>query len=133
MRTADVDESMLFVLYVADGYFGSRSCMRELFRAIHLGKPIFALEESDPLKGGISRKQVFEQLQKAFTMFDAWGMESLLEKWGCAPLTPPQIIGMMFGSQQPIEWSRLGAFRACAGLHTPETFEKPTEPYTTCR
>lgn len=53
-----IDASLVVVAYIADGYFSSVGCMRELMRAMWLRKPLVALVESDADRGGTALAEI---------------------------------------------------------------------------
>ena len=58
-----VDRSAVILIFISDGFFESKNCMRELLRAVHTGKSIITLLESDGSRGAVSRLQVSDQLR----------------------------------------------------------------------
>ena len=47
-----VEQSTTVLIFVSRGYFLSRNCMREVFAAVEMNKPIVLVHEEDPAKGG---------------------------------------------------------------------------------
>ena len=47
-----VEQSTTVLIFVSRGYFLSRNCMREVYAAVEMNKPIVLVHEEDPAKGG---------------------------------------------------------------------------------
>jgi len=108
------------LVYCSDGYFTSKNCMRELVATLAGQKPIIALMEPDPQKGGLSMEHIHELLLEA----DLFAVE----RWNFLPsdgLTEPStrewhgtiawpggetLRGSLFRNE-PIEWNRIGHFQ----------------------
>eukprot|EP00966_Prymnesium_polylepis_P187240 4340598-Prymnesium_polylepis.2 len=92
------------LIYCTDGYCGSKNCMIELRASVKMGKLVIPLVDPDASKGGLTKKQVHEQLVKA--------EESLFEKWGFSDTGPfaDELFEAIFRNE-PLEWNRIGAFQ----------------------
>ena len=73
-----VDASLCIVIFVSDGYFTSKNCMRELAQCVAKRKPLITVIEADPAKGGLSLAQAKQQLHEGDALRRGWGL----------PLTP---------------------------------------------
>ena len=96
------------VVYCSDGYFKSKNCMRELISATALEKLTIALVDPDASRGGLSSKEIREQLVEA---------EASYAKWDLIVSTTPSgeaLFEHLF-AYEPVEWNRIGHFRAAMG------------------
>ena len=76
-----VRSSQNVLIFCSEGYFSSVNCMRELLCAVFLGKPLITLVEPEARHGGLTRKQVLEQLELADTLyFTKWTDAVLAEE-----------------------------------------------------
>ena len=98
-----VDKSRLILIFVSDGYFTSPNCMRELLRAIFDKKPILTLVEPEARKGGLTREQVWQQLQAANAKYAGWGLADEMEAWGFPQPSVQQLFDTLFGAAEPVE------------------------------
>ena len=53
-----VGASMCFAIFLSKNYFKSKSCRRELATALHSGKPMIVVHESDVAKGGATLEEM---------------------------------------------------------------------------
>ena len=63
------------LIFISKGYFSSPNAMRELRKAVELGKPLIAVAECEPHLGALTRAQVHEQLVEAGTLFNRWALK----------------------------------------------------------
>ena len=77
--------------------------MRELVASTRKGKQMIALIDLDESRGGLTLRQIREQLLNAESHYEQWGFPS------DAPLSQ-ELYDHLF-SDEPIEWNRLGAFQ----------------------
>ena len=89
--------------------------MRELLRAALTNKPIVALVEADAKHGGMTRRQISEQLASAVHEYTRWGLTSEVQDWGHAIPSASQLWDALTGHLPMIEWIRIGVFRALPG------------------
>ena len=76
-----VDRSVVVLIFLSDGYFHSKNCVRELLRAVMLQKPLIVLGEAESFHGGLTLEQVTEQLDAAATRLEYWGLRDEMVKW----------------------------------------------------
>ena len=79
--------------------------MIELRACVKMGKLIIPLMDPDASKGGLTQRQVHEQLIKAET--------SLFKKWLFDDSGPSAeaLYHALFAKDDAIEWNRIGAFQ----------------------
>lgn len=86
------------LVFCSEGYFGSKNCMRELAHSVALNKPMTALVDFDPSRGGLGIKQIAGRLA------------------GCAHVRDDehsQQLYLTLFEREPIEWNRIGPFQDC--------------------
>ena len=145
MRSADKDDlkegagaeyvlkSNVVLVYCTERYFKSRPCAREIIYAVLLKKPLVAVLEPDPARGGLKRCAIEELLTKQrFTPHgkdDApadhswvakWKLEGEIVKWGFTKMPTSAEIAEALFQDEAIEWNRLTAFQAVSARRTAE-------------
>jgi hypothetical protein len=123
-----VDRCEATLVFCSDGYFFSPNCMRELMRALQLGKPIIALLEPDRKHGGLGSEQVRRQLWEAEGLYASWGLEAEMIDWGFERPDPDALHASLFA--EPIEWNRIGAFQDLTMRLIAERLLPPGHPPT---
>lgn len=98
-----VKRSSTVLIYVTEGYFASKNCMRELIASTRESKHIVALLDPEAVHGGLSRAEVDKQLHEAALRYDEWGFEADAPRGD-------QLVDALF-ADPPIEWNRVGAFQ----------------------
>jgi hypothetical protein len=95
-----VEVTSCVLVFCTQGYFESKNCMIELRSAVSMHKRILPLMDTDPSKGGLTRREIESQLHHA--------EEHLFEKWGFqgGPLAR-ELLTALF-TAEPIEWNRIG-------------------------
>lgn len=102
---AAVDGSDVMLVCCSVAYAKSRNCMRELRHAVHGGKKLIALLESDATHGAISPSTMEEHLVASDTARSDWGFQTDEDLAGAA------LAAALF-AMEPIEWTRLGAYQS---------------------
>ena len=98
---------MVSLIFCSAGYFNSPNCMRELLRAMVTGKPIVTLLEPEAKHGGLTNKEVRQQLDQASGKYVNWGLDKEVERWGYELPTADDLYTALF-AKEPIEWNRIG-------------------------
>ena len=99
-----VEQSSAVLVFCSAGYFKSKNCMRELRSAVLHDKPLIALLEPDLSRGGMSIKEVEQQVLESKASYAEWGFDNEPE--------PATLCELLFSdSHDPIEWNRIGEFQ----------------------
>ena len=85
----------------------SPNCMREILRARVTGKPIVTLLEPEAKHGGLTDKEIHQQLDQASAKYNNWGLDKEVERWGYELPTADDLYTELF-AKEPIEWNRIG-------------------------
>jgi hypothetical protein len=117
-------KSNVVLIYCTERYFQSRACAREIVYAVLLKKPLAAVLEPDPARGGLTRRAIVELLTKQrFTPHDQkgaladhswvakWKLEDEVAKWGFKKMPTGAEIEAALFQERVIEWNRLTAFQ----------------------
>ena len=80
--------------------FHSKNCMLELVSTTTMAKPVIALIDTDPSRGGLSLTEVHTQLLEADESYEKWGFDTDAAPRGQA------LYSHLFASSNPIEWNR---------------------------
>ena len=121
------------LVYCTERYFQSRACAREIIYAVLLKKPLVAVLEPDPARGGLHRRTIEELLAKQrFTPHgkdDApadhswvakWKLEDEIAKWGFTMMPTCAEIAEALFQDEVIEWNRLTASQAVSARQIAE-------------
>ena len=117
------------LVYSRQGYFESANCMREILRAVVTGKPMIALLELEKNNAKLTEEEIREALmscdapctkgtQTYSSKYNMWGLDKEVESWGYHMPDGTAIFDALF-EEDPIEWARIGAFRARQSGPTP--------------
>jgi len=108
-----IERSETMLVHCSDGYFRSKSCMRELIAVATMQRPTLALVEpvctsNSGHHEGLSLAEVRAHLLQAAEA----GRRGLYEQWGFAADAPQarQLYDHLF-ALNPIEWNRVGHFQ----------------------
>jgi len=113
-----VDVSVATLVFISDGYFTSKNCMRELLRAAVKECHVIVLAETDRNHGGLTRAQVQEQLKDAMARCRHWGLADEMDEWedwsetGSARERPTaSTLQALLFTAPTFEWNRIPAFQ----------------------
>ena len=127
-----IDKSVVVLIFVSDGYFISKNCMRELVRASMLQRPLLVLAETEGRSlgggshGGLTRVEADQQLRDGVARFVHWGLADEMEGWldQNAALEPPpseQTLRTQLREAPTFEWNRLPLFQSVVYRRIAET------------
>lgn len=122
-----VDMSNAVLVFLTKGFMRSGPCAKELVRAILLKKPIIAVLESDPHRGGLTQNEVSEMIsavqadgettwltEAKYRAGAPWWIKDVVQvwsrEWGGPELkvpAPHEVIEALFGFSPPIVWYAL--------------------------
>ena len=114
-----VDASGQILVLVSVGYFRSKNCMRELLRAVYVGRPLIALLEPE---GGLDLSDVMSEIEAAHAV--SWrGLTNELVRWPgeveettpwpdeeAWPPTPEAVYRRLF-TFEALEWHRVQIYQ----------------------
>ena len=108
---AYIDHTHSVLIFCSSGYFSSQNCMRELVQSVYRNKPIITLLEPELNKGGLTRADIKDRLEKAdVDFYDQWGMVKQFEEWGWQLPIAQKLYDALF-AEAPNEWNRIGDFQ----------------------
>lgn len=119
-----IDCSQAVLAFCTTGYFKSQNCMRELLRAAVTKKPAITMLESEKHHGGMLLEDVDVMLSELDTscekngrrfasMYELWGLTNEVKEWQYAMPHAAELRDYL-RAEQPIEWTRIGAFQEYA-------------------
>ena len=130
----DVDKCMAFLCFIADGYFQSANCFRELLRAHVLGIPIIVMMEPETTRhGGLTNEEVENHLRTAYEhAVTDWQLDEEVGKWeGAQPgefATMPSLKELrrtLFETAMVYDYQRVPAFLDVTLRQLAEQLVKP--------
>ena len=101
-----IERSSTVLIFCSKGYFFSRNCMIELRSSVMKGKRIMPLVEPLLDRGGLTQKQIHDDLVAADAFYAKWGFEG-----DGGPRSDELMAALFSGELEPVEWNRIGAFQ----------------------
>ena len=101
-----IERSWTVLIFCSKGYFSSRNCMIELRSSVTKGKRILPLVEPLLDRGGLTQKQIHDDLVAADAFYAKWGFEG-----DGGPRSDELMAALFSGELEPVEWNRIGAFQ----------------------
>ena len=103
---AEVAISSHVIVFLSDGYLTRPNTVRELLRAMTLGKPILAV--FDEHSSYMCKDALWAAVEAACSNFVKWELVDDLSAWGALTPSPFEIFAAL--TAQPLLWTRVPAF-----------------------
>ena len=108
-----IEESSSVLIFLSQGYFSSSNCLREVYHAVHLNKPLILVREPNPMRGGVALQVARSEMPRDLreSIFGLREASTLSPRDSRVSETPSDVDPGCRFRDRVIDWQRIREFQ----------------------